>query len=524
MEFICYRGPDRLAAALERRGFTRASGPDRWCCWISREAGERFGDAALQISAQKLTAGAGRLGAEHVFVGPSVDAFECVASDPSLVAAVVGVDPDWTALTEDIRLGYRLGRRTPFARVHRLCANESAVAEGHAGRVEELVPESLTADEAIERLVETARTTIEPAAAFELTGGVDSRLVLAVALAAGVKPELAVTLGPEDSEDVLLARALCDAAGMRHERIEIRADASALYEDGRAFARASAFGANVVNYAWLPSVYEHMNTLRSAQVSGVGGECSGSFFDTRLDPYIARLGLDAWWLGQRLSVPGAVGAPTLFTGPTASRVRRETGEDLASAVRGNAAFRRRLDGVYRQQRIRQWASPVLRASSAWYGVRAPLMSDPYVAWALSLSDEHRGRPAQRELIERLGVTIRGVPYTTGRARVSRGARVWKKLKKYAGRLAGAPGRPVMGEVMTAEGLARDGRALAAVGALAERYSDVLSSGFIARIADDPVRWSGEFGALLTTAWAQDEAEEWGQGACDPALPQRRDAV
>ena len=70
---------------------------------------------------------------------------------------------------------------------------------------------------------------------------------LATALAAGIKPELAVTFGYEDSEDVLIARALCEAAGMRHQRLEIRADESALYEDALAFARASAFGANVAN-------------------------------------------------------------------------------------------------------------------------------------------------------------------------------------------------------------------------------------------------------------------------------------
>ena len=55
-----------------------------------------------------------------------------------------------------------------------------------------------------------------------VTGGHDTRVVLALALAAGAQPATA-TIGPESHVDVLIGKRVAEKAGLSHERCEPQA-------------------------------------------------------------------------------------------------------------------------------------------------------------------------------------------------------------------------------------------------------------------------------------------------------------
>jgi hypothetical protein len=66
----------------------------------------------------------------------------------------------------------------------------------------------------------TALHEAEPALRLRLTGGKDSRLCLALTLAAGLRDDVqTITTGPWDSPEVEVAEAVAKVAGVRHERI-----------------------------------------------------------------------------------------------------------------------------------------------------------------------------------------------------------------------------------------------------------------------------------------------------------------
>lgn len=178
------------------------------------------------------------LGLEQVFVA-DVDGTTLVANNLRLLeraAGLSGLDPlglsllltiGWAAGDRTLRAGVRVlpgGRRTSFGTDHRREPSSvhfptADLATHQSRRLRPEVARRLADD-----LVAGARAL---GRGFErldcpLTGGLDSRLVAAVALAAGGETGF-YTIGTEDSSDVVTARALTEALGLAH-RVVLASD------------------------------------------------------------------------------------------------------------------------------------------------------------------------------------------------------------------------------------------------------------------------------------------------------------
>ena len=111
---------------------------------------------------------------------------------------------------------------------------------------------------------------------INLTGGMDSRLVLAAAVRAGIQHEFEYeTMGPPDLADVKLAEDLARGLGLRHQALFIGLRPPGSYETRtRTFVERTG---GLVN-AWDASAPNDADELR---ITGIGGELLRTFYQLR---------------------------------------------------------------------------------------------------------------------------------------------------------------------------------------------------------------------------------------------------
>lgn len=404
-------------------------------------------------------------------------------------------------LYEDLRYGYRLNRDGLRDEPRRFAGS----ADARTGLRADRIPEPWTA---LREVAARAAASFARGAALELSGGVDSRFVLALGFAAGERPRRAFTIDTGGTDAPVAAR-LAEKLGIEHRivRFADRIEPARLVRDAADFVTASGGAANAMASAFLPGVFRELSDFRTEQIGGVGGEVAAGFYRTPVDPILSRLPLSLW-IRLRLSVPGS--RHVSFFRPAAAaalgrrseeRVRRALGLDGRKPV----SWRARVDDLYQDYRLSNWAAVTLEASSHWYRVTMPLMSDAYFAWARGLpAAQHRGKRAQRDFLSAMDPSAAAIPWDLDLVREgarSRFHRLRRKLGRASERLAGA--------ARQAPALARRGASIAVrdqcfADAILElgrpRFEPLgLSSSALERALSDPEGNALELGALATAA-------------------------
>lgn len=421
-----------------------------------------------------------------------------LGSDPAALAAAIGAKPDASALVEDLLLGFRADGRSAFAGVLP-CGSANALEYGPDGvRTADTSP----AGDPLETLGRAIAGAMDRGACLELTGGVDSRLLLALGLGAGGRPQRAFTIGVEGDPDVRVAGNLAQAVGMEHRTLLVEPAEDRLPDDTRAFVAESGYVCNAAAYGWLPTIFRALEGYRSEQLSGVGGEVGEGFYYTGLDPIFERLNSPRLWLRARAVVDGGRWAGLFEPGVFGERLRAVARE--RAELHERAPWRLRTDRFYLHARIHGWAVPVIRASAAWYRPTTPFLSDAYLAWSRSLSaEDRRGRAAQRSAIERLAPQLSGIPYAASLGAPS-GGKLRRKLAK-AGRLAGRVlPRPTEQPERWARTAASLMRSLDGADSVVDRLrtlDGVRVDRVAAVLASDPRTDAHAIGAMLTMAQA-----------------------
>jgi hypothetical protein len=290
---------------------TLTLGSPRWAgrTWSSATAWHReLADALAAGGVRAVTAGL--RGSATVVVAhpdrgltvacdPMGLAFAYAAESPDLVAvssvaalAALAVTPVGTRPARDARTAaplagspYVVGCGTGFAGVRLLPESAVLTMASDRGAVEggTLAPwldhepvRGCTPDELIDGIVEEVADELRAALAasdrppvVDLTGGKDSRLVLAVSVLAGLADELVFrTVGPPELADVRVATSLTQALGLRHEVSFTWASPEGTYRDrALAFLDATAGTVNI----WDAKAPEP--PLGEVRVSGTTGEC-----------------------------------------------------------------------------------------------------------------------------------------------------------------------------------------------------------------------------------------------------------
>ena len=449
-----------------------------------------------------------------------------VSTRPEIVAALIGSRLSAQALAEQLLVGYNLENHCVFEDVFRVrpqmrlsyeqwrgfhvtpTQNEATSRRG----AEQSPP---TSEQWIEAITPTITDAFDAGYALELSGGVDSRFVLAIGLHAGVKPRLAFTLGSDDDEDVQIAQLICVRYDIKHLTLPVEIDPTRIVADAYDFVMRSGFAANACAYAWLPAAFEQLSSRRMAQIGGGGGECASGFYYGPADFLGASRALDQLWVRARLFKSGV--EMTEMFGRTRGRLLSADVTNTALRIlrEKHGTWREASDAFYLTQRVPNAGGPVLCASACWYEPLQPLLHQPHIEWTRSLTPSQRThRRIQMRLIHQLDAALGEIRYSNGRRYArSRGAKVKQQVRrltlsasKIRRRLVNRRVAPDQGADVAAEALVRHEPIREAIRGLTDRPELNVRSEYVERMLAAPRRYEYELGVLLSTAWAEQTAK------------------
>lgn len=420
-------------------------------------------------------------------------------TDPAPLAAKKRTGLDALALAEEAAIGWQLGNRTLFKSVKRMLPGERIVSSRNRDIVEtSSYPEAPSC--IIENLSAQVCEAFEAGAALEFSGGLDSRLLLALGLHRGVRPELSFTIGEENFPDAINAAAIADRFGVAHLRIPPTVNRERIREDIIAFIRRSGYSVNAVTHAWLPGTLSKLDEVRTAQVSGLVGEICGGFYYTPYDSVIERLGLERQWVAMRLMSPRSRWSFLWHVDIAQDLEARIYAEADIALHSVDGSWRERTDAFYRNERVRRWAIPVLDACEELYQVITPLLSPEYFGWATAIAPSARTRDRQpeRELLRRAFFALedfRGPIQQSSRLSTS------PTVSKILRRLAGQNRKSDLGAVESAVALAEDSRLREWISAMCAHSNLELSTEGVERVLGDPIQYPELVGVLVTASVA-----------------------
>jgi hypothetical protein len=412
-------------------------------------------EATYDDAARTLTVRADPLGAYPVYRSAS-DGVDWVSNNAELARALAGSrEVDLDALAGLLGGGWPLGGQPAWAAVSRMAPGARLELSPQGEREERelgdaevaalcgrgLDPAAAARDlvTAVCELADGARPSVVP-----VTGGRDSRLVLAAALAAGIAFE-ARTGGAPDDPDVVAARELCRAAGVEHALLgaDPHGDVhSAPARMARLLGLTAAGTASLADAAGFPM------GARDGRLelwhSGQGGEVARGYYRAAAagdrDGLVA--GLERAFTGRR---PGRAD-PLSDAGR--ARVRAGIAGFVDRQLAAGAAPRDVPDLFYLRERMGSWAGPTHGCVEFVRDTTSPLWSARMLPHELGLPAPERERERfHLEVLRELAPELVDVPFAGAgwprprsplAARAAR-ARHLARRRAAGGRGGGAPG-------------------------------------------------------------------------------------
>ncbi len=376
-------------------------------------------------SGRALTLSVDYLGFRHAYVASGPD-WAAVSTSATALSVLGGHGLDEGTVAVQSLLGWQLGTRTLFDGVAKLGPGVSAVVEDGVVRVNgtspllgDLDPVGGTMDAAVERASEivVARVTEVldhvPGILLQLTGGLDSRILLAAVPAHRRRDLTCLTLAVPGSPDAELAAELCRRHRMQHVVLPLDAvDRLTPAETGsvvRAAARDLDAGADPLALAALRTVEGDL--AGTPRLSGLGGEVVRGFY------YLPRVleGRDRDARIRRLAqwrlFPNE-GVPDEFMHP---RVRGHRKETALQAVReifaeSSADWSVATDQFYLWQRMQRWAGLLASARASERVVVNPMLDQDFLELGMRLPAEWKaGMQFLSRILVRLDPDLADLP-------------------------------------------------------------------------------------------------------------------
>lgn len=328
------------------------------------------------------------VGFRQLFHSAPEEAGRGVLSTSALLAGGVrGRQLDLVAVGVQSLLGWQLGQRTLLQGIRKLTPGATVRLGAHGVRetpahVERADPISL--DRAVAEAAALLRTSLSsllddhPQAVLQLTGGLDSRLLLSAIPESRRKGLHAMTLGVPGSGDVAIAAQISARYGIDHEVHGLadlgNLDPSHAWELCRAAAECLDGMSDPVAFAALRVAERGFE--QGVRISGLGGEVARGFYylgRVHDRPYTRRDAerLAAW----RMFVNEAV-EPGLLTDEFSAWAREVAHDEVYAALRaGGDEWFRATDNLYLRDRMQRWAGATDTAVSTQRVVVNPML-DP----------------------------------------------------------------------------------------------------------------------------------------------------
>ena len=376
--------------------------------------------AAVSAGAGGVTMVADSLGFQHLFhAAPDSRAVPLLSSSCLLAARAAGAELDRTAVAVQSLLGWQLGQRTLFTGIQKL--GPGAVAHlGTSGlqvtAAEPFDAPPLPLERAVAEAAALLRTSLaailddHPDAVLQLTGGMDSRLLLSAVPEKRRKGMRAMTLAVPGNGDVAIARAIAQRYQMSHEVHGLGAvqdlDPSEAWD--RCVADAIRLDAMSDPVALAAQRVAEQAFDQGVRISGLGGEVARGFY------YLGRVQdrgysrhdverLASW----RMFVNEAV-EPGLLTPEFSAWAREVANQEVFEAMTsGGDEWFRAADELYVRHRMQRWAGATDTAVADQRVVLNPMLDPGFLAIAARLTpgDKARARflaALQMELDPELG--------------------------------------------------------------------------------------------------------------------------
>jgi asparagine synthase (glutamine-hydrolysing) len=315
-----------------------------------------------------------------------------VSTSPLLLSAACEASVDEMAVLRYSQLGHFLGDESPWAGVRRLGPRE--IVELRGGDLRSSTAPAATSS--VSTLADATRAVVGAVAdsrpELELSGGLDSRLILAALVAGDVDVRRCLTIGAPGDQDREVAIELAEAAGFRHELVDPGSLAGQSPESLVRLATTAGadrgWVANPIDSAPLHWVEEGRG--EAAGLSGQNGEIARGFYyrgPHRFVPAPRRVPSLVRW---RLLSNASIDARLLDVD-----VRTGIEDGVVAAVRpwlddsSVTRFLESTDEFYLRHRMTRWVGPAYGAAARRHPVIAPFFSVGFIEAARLLSISER---------------------------------------------------------------------------------------------------------------------------------------
>ncbi len=361
-------------------------------------------------------------GSRHCFIRTIGD---CVALSTSslLLAGLSDVTPDGLGCEEFLRTGAIYEDRTLFREVKKLApATVFRFADGMQKesvpywRLVDLDPDALDGDRAVEelsgKLVSAVRRVCDVYSnpVCDLTGGYDSRSIVAAFLSADLAFETTVT-GAKENSDVVVSKRLSSLMGVRHWHFEPRPEVS--FNQLRKTLQLTDGEYDLVEYARIQSIHDQLSAMFGVSVNGSYGEIARGYcwWELLFPKTGKREQIDPYKLAaKRCAVDPC--SPQLFPPGPALNLVEHFAVIINRANRGldgwpNTA---QMDHAYLMMRMQRWQGRIASSTDQIWPCISPYLFRSVLDTALQTSVRTRKHSKLvRRLIARLQPTLAAYP-------------------------------------------------------------------------------------------------------------------
>ncbi len=307
-----------------------------------------------------VTAATDSIGAGQIFLHQAPGR-AIMASSATMIATMIGARVDIATMTGFALLGSFFGNDSAFLGVAKLPAGHCAVLA--QGRIEQHVAPAAPAADPHSPLDEIFRGAVAalrgcfPAADIELSGGLDSRLILAAIPPEQRAAHRAITIGPPDSADARIAARIAARLGLEHRLV---ATNGAEQLDGAALAAlldrittGYDHAANPIDKVAIVMAGRHLDS--KARFGGQNGEILRGFYypgeniAAVPDESTARRLIE-----RRMKANDRVLPDLLRTKDAAAHEAALDQRIIARLLAAPGAWGSRLDHFYLAERMQRW--------------------------------------------------------------------------------------------------------------------------------------------------------------------------
>jgi asparagine synthase (glutamine-hydrolysing) len=404
--------------------------------WDASRLGEHW-DEALdhlegQFSAVQVDLAADRfecltdpLGLHPLYAQRLADGWLVANSVTAIREVSAASRPDAVGVSTFLTLGWASANRTLLDEVSALPAGSrlSFDANGMNRRVG-LDPRALLAAEreggsdnasAIDELVALTRAatvTSELPVKCAVTGGRDTRVVLALCLAAGAKPTTA-TMGTEQDLDVQIGREIAAYAGLPHE-VQVASETSLFEDAARITATFVSLTDGLSSLLQLPDIgdlYDPPGRV-GVQAWGVAGEI-GRCGTGQITPLAANAPLirGSTEFQKRMLVEKVRDGAGILTPDAMATARSQVERFVDERASEGWAAADTGELFYTFDRVSRWGSAAVRRATAIDDLFTPFATRPFIRWAYSMSNQERYAEATHyRILSRLDPQLRDFRY------------------------------------------------------------------------------------------------------------------